>query len=150
MFGNADVGGGQRGGRNVIKILGFQPLFPHMNMSDSEPDFDDPRFLIDVPSTDPSELSYTEKRKRKLKESEFKGRNKSRKQLEEEQRAIGLSNNLLDKAQKEQDSIKGGGGGGENKAFKMMQSVPIRPPLTSRETILTIDTQNQSNGFQTR
>lgn len=134
------------GERNVIKSLAFQPLFPHINMSDSEPDFDDPRFLIDVPSTDPSELSYTEKRKRKLKESELKGRNKSRKQLEEEQRAIGLSNNLLDKAQREQDSIKGG----ENKAFKMMQSVPIRPPLTSSETILIIGTQNQSNGFQTR
>lgn len=102
-----------------------RPL-PHQlttKMSDSEPDFDDPRFLVDVPQTNSHELSYAEKRKRKLIESELKGKNKSRKQLEEEQRAIGLSNNLLDKAQKEQAQ----GGGGENKAFKMMQSVPLRP-----------------------
>ncbi|GAA5984462.1 hypothetical protein JCM5350_003369 [Sporobolomyces pararoseus] len=92
-------------------------------MSDSEPDFDDPRFLVDVPQTNSHELSYAEKRKRKLIESELKGKNKSRKQLEEEQRAIGLSNNLLDKAQKEQAQ----GGGGENKAFKMMQAMGFKP-----------------------
>ncbi|GAA5880276.1 hypothetical protein JCM16303_003876 [Sporobolomyces ruberrimus] len=87
-------------------------------MSDSEPDFDDPRFLIDVPTTVPQEISYTEKRKRKLIESEIKGRNKSRKQLEEEQREIGLSENLLNKASR---------GGGENKALRMMQAMGFKP-----------------------
>jgi len=88
-------------------------------MSDSEPDFDDPRFLLDLPPAPQTELSYTERRKRKQIESELKGRNKSRKQIEEEKRDQGLAASLLDKAERDQD-----GRGGESKALKMMKYGP--------------------------
>ncbi|GAA5894148.1 Cmg1p [Sporobolomyces salmoneus] len=104
-------------------------------MSDSEPDFDDPRFLLDVPTTNPSDLSYIEKRKRKLHSSELKGRNKSRKQLEEEQREIGLSRNLVESAaRREQEG--GGKGEGEDKAFRMMKAMGFKPgeSLGKKET----------------
>lgn len=87
-------------------------------MSDSEPDFDDPRFLLDLPTQPQTELSYTERRKRKQIESELKGRNKSRKQTEQEKRDEGLQNSLLDKAERDQQ-----GTGGESKALKMMKYV---------------------------
>ncbi|GAA5959225.1 hypothetical protein JCM3765_005113 [Sporobolomyces pararoseus] len=112
-------------------------------MSDSEPDFDDPRFLVDVHETNSHELSYAEKRKRKLIESELKGKNKSRKQLEEEQRAIGLSSNLLEKAQKEQAQ----GGGGENKAFKMMQAMGFKPGESLGKKDATTSSSSAPRGF---
>ncbi|GAA5844351.1 hypothetical protein JCM3766R1_002917 [Sporobolomyces carnicolor] len=81
-------------------------------MSDSEPDFDDPRFLVDVPETsNDHELTYHDRRKRKLIESERKGRTKSRVQLEQEQREIGLSENLVENAHE------------DNKALNMMKRV---------------------------
>ncbi|GAA5844361.1 hypothetical protein JCM5353_004361 [Sporobolomyces roseus] len=91
-------------------------------MSDSEPDFDDPRFLLDLPAQPQTELSYTERRKRKQIESELKGRNKSRKQTEQEKRDEGLQNSLFDKAERDQQ-----GTGGESKALKMMKAMGFKP-----------------------
>ncbi|GAA6012040.1 hypothetical protein JCM11491_000150, partial [Sporobolomyces phaffii] len=88
-------------------------------MSDSEPDFDDPRFVLDVPSVGVHEQTYAEKRRRKAIDSDLRGRTKSRAQLEQEQREIGLSRNLIDTAASHR-------GNGEDKAFKMMQAMGFK------------------------
>ncbi|GAA5925193.1 Cmg1p [Sporobolomyces koalae] len=89
-------------------------------MSDSEPDFDDPRFLVDVPITAQEDLSYVERRKRQKIESERKGRTRSRKQLEEEARDHALADNLVDKAHRD-------GIADTNKALNMMKAMGFKP-----------------------
>ncbi|GAA5971505.1 hypothetical protein JCM21900_001680 [Sporobolomyces salmonicolor] len=86
-------------------------------MSDSEPDFDDPRFLVDVrvPATD---LSYADRRKRKLIQAEDKGRTKSRKQREEDAREEGLSTNLIAR-----DTERGE----ESRGLRMMKAMGFNP-----------------------
>ncbi|GAA5840287.1 hypothetical protein JCM9279_002336 [Rhodotorula babjevae] len=82
-------------------------------------DFDDPRFLqLAASAAPPAELSYAQKRKRALIRGEDKGRNKSRKQQEEDKRAEGLGTNLIQRA--EQD-------GGDSKALQMMKSMGYKP-----------------------
>ncbi|BGP24676.1 coiled-coil domain-containing protein 75-like protein [Rhodotorula toruloides] len=92
-----------------------------MSLSDSDVDFDDPRFLVDTPSTSSAPLSYQERRKRKLIESEEKGRTKSRKQLEEETRETGLGTNLIERAKEDEER------GGASKAFRMMSKMGFKP-----------------------
>lgn len=96
------------------------PALLTMSLSDSDVDFDDPRFLVDTPSTSSAPLSYQDRRKRKLIESEEKGRAKSRKQLEEEKREVGLRTDLIQRAKEDEER------GGESKAFRMMRSVCLR------------------------
>ncbi|KAL8279948.1 hypothetical protein RQP46_007529 [Phenoliferia psychrophenolica] len=88
-------------------------------MADEEEyDFDDPRFLIEAPSST-KELSYAEKRKRKLASSFDKGRThqRSRKQQEEDARAEGLATNLIAR-----DTLEG-----ESKALRMMKGMGFTP-----------------------
>lgn len=88
-------------------------------MADEEEyDFDDPRFLL-VATPAPAELSYAEKRKRKLASSFDKSRSnpRSRKQQEEDARAEGLATNLIARDTEE---------GGESKALRMMKCVLLR------------------------
>ncbi|BGP32101.1 hypothetical protein JCM10296v2_003880 [Rhodotorula toruloides] len=92
-----------------------------MSLSDSDVDFDDPRFLVDTPLTSSAPLSYQERRKRKLIESEEKGRTKSRKQLEEEKREAGLRTDLIQRAKEDEER------GGESKAFRMMSKMGFKP-----------------------
>ncbi|ORY81764.1 hypothetical protein BCR35DRAFT_352273 [Leucosporidium creatinivorum] len=95
-------------------------------MSDSEPDFDDPRFLVDLPSTtSTSELTYAEKRRRtvgrgreKAQQSQSQG---SRKQREEQQREEGLRRNLI------AANTLGEATEGESKALKMMRQMGFQP-----------------------
>ncbi|GAA5820453.1 hypothetical protein JCM11251_005633 [Rhodosporidiobolus azoricus] len=93
-------------------------------MSDPEDwDFDDPRLLahLEQQSTPAlADLSYQERRKRKIIQSEDKGRanNKSRKQQEEELREEGLRTSLIAKDTE---------AGGESKALKMMKSMGFKP-----------------------
>ncbi|BGP40099.1 hypothetical protein JCM10450v2_004079 [Rhodotorula kratochvilovae] len=92
-----------------------------MSLSDYDDlDFDDPRFLQLAASAAPpsAELSYAERRKRKLIRAEDKGRNKSRKQEEEEKRNEGLGTNLIQRAEDE---------GGDNAALRMMKSMGYKP-----------------------
>ncbi|GAA5865823.1 hypothetical protein JCM1840_006263 [Sporobolomyces johnsonii] len=100
-------------------------------MSDSEPDFDDPRFLIDVP-VPTADLSYAERRKRKLIQAEDKGRTKSRKQREEDAREEGLSTNLIARDTEH---------GEESRGLRMMKAMGFNPgealgrkPLEADET----------------
>jgi hypothetical protein len=88
-------------------------------MSDEELDYDDPRLLDSLVSSSappPSELSYQDRRKRKLAQQQERGRNnpKTRKQLEDETREEGLRTNLIARDTEE---------GGESKALKMMKFV---------------------------
>lgn len=88
--------------------------------SDSELDYDDPRFLVaaetTAASTAKSDLTYAERRKRTLAEQAERGKIKSRKQLEEEKREEGLSTNLIDRERRQEEA-----GGGASTAFKMMR-----------------------------
>lgn len=89
--------------------------------SDSELDYDDPRFLLaaeTTASTSQSDLTYAERRKRTLAQQAERGRIKSRKQMEEEKREEGLSTNLIDRERKQEEA-----GGGASTAFKMMRCV---------------------------
>lgn len=88
--------------------------------SDSEPDFDDPRFLL--PATDDSsistqELTYAEKRRRTIGRGREKAQRQqgSRKQREEQAREEGLSRNLI-----AADTL-GESTAGESKALRMMK-----------------------------
>ncbi|GAA6024639.1 hypothetical protein JCM10207_003907 [Rhodosporidiobolus poonsookiae] len=89
-----------------------------MSLSDSDVDFDDPRFLVDAPQEHPSSLSYAERRKRKVIAQEDRGRTKSRKQEEVERREEGLRTNLI-----ANDTETGG----ESKALKMMKMMGFKP-----------------------
>ncbi|KWU41945.1 hypothetical protein RHOSPDRAFT_36508 [Rhodotorula sp. JG-1b] len=93
--------------------------------SDSELDYDDPRFLLaaeTTASTSQSDLTYAERRKRTLAQQAERGRIKSRKQMEEEKREEGLSTNLIDRERKQEEA-----GGGASTAFKMMSKMGYKP-----------------------
>ncbi|GAA5881200.1 hypothetical protein JCM3774_000651 [Rhodotorula dairenensis] len=94
--------------------------------SDSELDYDDPRFLVAAEttagSTSKSDLTYAERRKRTLAEQAERGRIKSRKQMEEEKREEGLSTNLIDRERRQEEA-----GGGASTAFKMMSKMGYKP-----------------------
>lgn len=88
-------------------------------MSDSEPDFDDPRFLVDVVPA-PEELTYQQKRMKSIgrgREKAASAQKRSRQQMEDEAREEGLRTNLIAKNTLEADTV------GESKALKMMKSV---------------------------
>lgn len=95
-----------------------------MSGSDSEPDYDDPRFLDPASTSSASasfgaqdlDLTYAERRKRTLAAQAERGRNKSRKQVEEETRDAGLSTNLIAREQRRDEA-----GEGASTAFKMMR-----------------------------
>ncbi|GAA5967593.1 hypothetical protein JCM8115_006995 [Rhodotorula mucilaginosa] len=93
--------------------------------SDSELDYDDPRFLLaaeTTASTAQGDLTYAERRKRTLAQQAERGRIKSRKQMEEEKREEGLSTNLIDRERKQEEA-----GGGASTAFKMMSKMGYKP-----------------------
>ncbi|GAA5876004.1 hypothetical protein JCM8547_000675 [Rhodosporidiobolus lusitaniae] len=96
-------------------------------MSDSELDYDDPRFLeqLTASAPPPADLSYAERRKRKLLRSEDKQRNapKSSKQHEELVREEGLNTNLIAQARLDEQRE----GAQENKALKMMKMMGFTP-----------------------
>ncbi|GAA5983685.1 hypothetical protein JCM10908_000380 [Rhodotorula pacifica] len=93
--------------------------------SDSDLDYDDPRFLLaaeTTASTSKNDLTYAERRKRTLAEQAERGRIKSRKQVEEEKREEGLSTNLIDRERRREED-----GGGASTAFKMMSKMGYKP-----------------------
>ncbi|GJN90475.1 hypothetical protein Rhopal_003486-T1 [Rhodotorula paludigena] len=83
-------------------------------------DFDDPRFLVDAAAAAPpqAELSYAERRKRKLIASEDKGRAKSRRSTEDDKRDEGLSTNLIQRAEDD---------GADTPALRIMKSMGYKP-----------------------
>jgi hypothetical protein len=94
-------------------------------MSDSEPDFDDPRFLLEAAtatiSNSNTELTYAEKRRRTVGRGREKAQQQqqqsqgSRKQREEQAREEGLRRNLI-----AADTL-GEATEGESKALRMMR-----------------------------
>lgn len=95
-----------------------------MSASDSDLDYDDPRFLVAAEqataSTSKDTLTYAERRKRTLAEQAERGKIKSRKQVEEEKREEGLSVNLIERERRRDEE-----GGEASTAFKMMRCVAV-------------------------
>lgn len=86
-------------------------------MSDSEPDFDDPRFLVDVEPA-PEQLTYQQKRLKSIgrgREKAAATQKRSRHEMEEQAREEGLRTNLIAKNTLEAGTV------GESKALKMMK-----------------------------
>jgi hypothetical protein len=86
-------------------------------MSDSDVDFDDPRFIAEV-ETPQQELTYQQKRLKSIgrgREKAAVNQKRSRHEMEEEVREEGLRTNLIAKNTLEADTV------GESKALKMMK-----------------------------